>query len=337
MEKVAEKNIIHSASLELTYACNIKCNICYQCSPVDQELTTTEIKRIIDQLAEASCLYLSFTGGEPLLRKDFWEIASHAKAKAFALILQTNGTLIDAASADRIKELNFLQVHISIFGAKDSTHDAITGVKGSFQKAVNAIRLLSKRGVTVTLKTTLMKENFAEYKAIWKLAEDLKANPYFSPIIFPRNDGDTIPTEHRLSDENMRELFSYVFAKDPKQTEIFEPKEISTLCKMGRTGCSINPKGEVYPCVAVPIVVGNLKEKSFHEIWTSTPTLDKIRAITLADLEGCADCNHISKCMLCPGLSLLEENDILASPTECCRITKITKEVIDSEKKEAIF
>ena len=204
--KIVEKNIPISASFELTYSCNINCNICYQFLPDRNELTTLEVKNILDQLADAGCLYLSFTGGEPLLRKDLWEIAEYAKEKTFALTLQTNGTLLGLHEADRIKKLNFFEVHISVLGADDSTHDRITRTKGSFRKAINAAELLIERGITVVFKTTVMKENFAEYKDIWKLGKELGARPYFSPVIYPKTDKNKGPLEHRLSDEDLKEL-----------------------------------------------------------------------------------------------------------------------------------
>ena len=330
--KIVEKNIPVSASFELTYRCNINCSICYQFLPDKNELTTLEVKQILDQLANAGCLYLSFTGGEPLLRKDFWEIAEYAKEKTFALMLQTNGTLIGLPEADRIKKLNFLEVHISILGAEDSTHDRITKTKGSFRKAVTAAELLIEREVAVVFKTTVMKENFTEYEDIWKLAKELGARPYFSPVIHPKTDKDKGPLEHRLSDENLQKLFSFIFKKDRLQPQVYEPMETLVLCNMAKTDCCINPKGEVYPCAAVPIVVGNLRKESFKEIWQSSPALNRMRSISSADLKECAECRLASICMRCPGLSLLEENDLLSVPTECCRITKAVKEVIDNEK-----
>ncbi|MFH1776555.1 MAG: radical SAM protein [Candidatus Omnitrophota bacterium] len=323
MEKVVAKNIPLSASFELTYACNIRCNICYQCPSEEKELTTGEIKTVLGQLVEAGCLYLSFTGGEPLLRPDFWQIAEYAKEKRFALILQTNGTLIDSWAADKLKALSFLQVHISIFGAKDFTHDKITQTAGSFNKAVNTAKLLIERGVTVIFKTTLMRENFAEYKEIKKLADALGAKPYFSPVIYPKTDKNKQPLAQRLSDEQLRELFSFIFARDKIQPEIYEFKKDAALCQMGRTDCCINPQGEVYPCVAVPIVVGSLKEKSFNQIWQGSDALRKLREISLSQIEGCAECELAGMCIKCLGMSLLEEKDLLSAPTECCRITKI--------------
>ncbi|MFC1886903.1 radical SAM protein, partial [Thermodesulfobacteriota bacterium] len=204
IDKTLDKNIPLSASMELTYRCNNKCVMCYQPETCSEELTTEEIENILTQLAEHGCLYLTFTGGEPLLRQDFWQIAEFARAKSFAVNLLTNGTLIGREEAEKIKKLNFLQVHISILGKDAKTHDAITDVSGSFEKAISGAGELVAQGVNVVFKTTLMKENIAQYKEIEKLAESTGALPFFSPVIFPKNDMEQGPLSHRITDEDLK-------------------------------------------------------------------------------------------------------------------------------------
>jgi radical SAM protein with 4Fe4S-binding SPASM domain len=131
---------------------------------------------------------------------------------------------------------------------------------------------------------------------------------------------------------DLKELFSFIFKKDRLQPQVYEPLGTLVLCNMAKTDCCINPKGEVYPCAAVPIEVGNLRKETFKEIWQTSPVLNKMRSISSADLKECAECRLAPICIRCPGLSLLEENDLLSVPHECCRITKAVKEVIDSEK-----
>jgi len=332
MDKIVEKNIALSASLELTHSCNLRCVMCYQCLQQGSELSTDEVKNILDQLAEAGCLYLSFTGGEPLLRQDFWEVAEHAKKRAFALILQTNGTLIDSYAASKIKELNFLQVHISILGATAKTHDKITQVEGSFEKAIAAAECLVKRKVNVVFKTTLMKDNFSEYIDIWDLTAQIGAEPYFSPVVFPKINGDNSPLKHKLSDDQLIEFISSAFPRSPDLSRAYATNGMVALCQMGKTDCCINPKGEVYPCVGLPLVSGSLREDKFSSIWNNSPVLDNIRTLDPQDLEDCSECELASICMRCPALGFLEKKGILGAPSECCRMTKIIKEVISNGK-----
>ncbi|MDD4940719.1 MAG: radical SAM protein [Candidatus Omnitrophica bacterium] len=333
---ISEKNIPFSATFELTYGCNLKCSMCYQFPFRKGELNTQEVKGIIDQLADAGCLYLSLTGGEPLMRRDIWDIVEHARQRTFAVTLQTNATLIGPAEADTMRALDVMDAHISVLGATDSTHDKITGVSGSFRKAMRAAELLIARKIKVFFKTTVMKGNYSEYKEIWKLAESMGALPYFSPMIFPRSDGAGSPLRSRLSDDQLKELFSFVFSSDAEKIGLCTSQEPVAICRMGRTECAINPRGDVYPCVSLPLTVGNLRNESFAEIWRSSAELKKIRAISSADLKQCPECSLASDCLRCPGLSYLEHGDILSAPAECCRMTKTMKEVKTYEQEKVL-
>src|SRR5215471_6588531 len=124
-----------SALIELTHACNLDCEQCYLELLPDRQigaLTTDEWKRILRQLADEGCLYLTISGGEPLARRDFFELAEFARRLGFALRIFTNGTLCDDAAADRIAALAPLAVEISLHAACAKIHDAITRRAGSF-------------------------------------------------------------------------------------------------------------------------------------------------------------------------------------------------------------
>ncbi len=330
-KKILEKNIPFSATFELTYKCNLKCGMCYQFRPGEGELNTSEIKDILGQLADAGCLYLSFTGGEPFLREDIWELISHARERTFALTLQTNGTLIGETEADLIRAADVMDVHLSVLGSSDAMHDGITGVPGSFKKTIRAAELLIARKIRVVFKTTLMRENYSQYKDIFKLAGSIGAVPYFSPVIFPRSDGGVSPLKSRLSDGQLKDLLSAVPDKDNAAFVPCGENELVAICRMGISECAVNPFGDVYPCVSAPMAVGNLRAEKFASIWHNSNALKKIREITVSDLKECSGCALASDCLRCPGLALLEENDILAAPAECCRVTRIIREVNNHE------
>jgi MoaA/NifB/PqqE/SkfB family radical SAM enzyme len=131
-ERAARKKIPFSCHFDLTYHCNLNCVHCYVVKEDRPELNTAEVKSILDQLAAAGTLYLSFSGGEIFTREDFFEIAEYARKLHFALRLLTNGTLIDEETADRIAALNPDLVSISIYSANPEIHDEITSVPGSF-------------------------------------------------------------------------------------------------------------------------------------------------------------------------------------------------------------
>jgi radical SAM protein with 4Fe4S-binding SPASM domain len=338
-KKLQENYIIYSGAMELTWRCNFKCIHCYQYPPSQAELKTEEVKDIIAQLADMGCLYLSFTGGEPLLRDDFWEIAAYAREKTFALTLQTNGFLLTPESINKIKELNFLDVDLSLLGARPETHDAITGRPGSFKKVVRAIKLLRERKVTTNVKATLMRQNFSQFKEIKALVENLDANLVMSPLIYPVRRRES-PDRLRIDDEEMR---NYYYEMIPFE-EIKESEERATqrsflICQTGKTYCCINPEGKVYPCIMLPIIVGDLRKERLKEIWHDSPlpVLERIRSMTVSDLVDCANCSVSTKCNRCSALSFLEAGDMSFPAHESCRMAGILEEVISQwRKKESI-
>jgi radical SAM protein with 4Fe4S-binding SPASM domain len=325
--KMWEKNIPLSSGIELTWRCNHRCIHCYQYPPSSNELSTQEIKDILKQLADAGCLFLQLTGGEPLLRPDFWDIADFAKGLSFAVVLYTNGSLVTREVASRIKGLGFVQVNISLLGASEQTHDRIVRVGRSYKKVMKAIEYLRIKDVRVLLNTVLMRKNFSEFKEIISLAKSIGAEYLISPVIFPTNEGAKAPLDLRLSDAQLKEFYSYLFNIEKVDFGSYAHGDGEPLCGYGRKGGTISACGDLYPCVGAPVVLGNLRKKSFREIWETSAMLKKIRTTRKEDLEVCNTCSLSSHCIRCSGMALLEDGDLFGPSHECCRITKIINEV----------
>lgn len=174
LERVLKQQELSFAyGIDLTYRCNLRCLHCYEFLPKDKELTFSQIKEKLDDLAYKGCIFFIISGGEPLLRKDFFQITQYAKDKGFALILRTNGTLITKAIAKEIKKLNPFQVSITLLGASAVIHDKIAGIKGSFKKSIKAIKFLKEQGIKVLIVNTLIKQNVGEAKEVKALADSL--------------------------------------------------------------------------------------------------------------------------------------------------------------------
>ena len=327
-QMLVDKCIPFSVTWELTYRCNHKCIHCYQYPPAE-ELSLEKIKDIILQLERKGCLYLTFTGGEPLLREDFWQIAEFARQRDFSIDLFSNGTVIDRETAKRISDLSFTSVHISLLGAKDKTHDKIVQVKGSFKKVTQAIAYLKERGVRIILKTPLMKDNFPELEELHLLKKRFSVHHHaISPLIYPKSDGDSAPFSLRLSDDAIDRYYSLSHERSDDVSEERKDENACTqLCYYGRTFCSINPKGEVYPCVAAPVVAGDLRKESFGDIWDRSPILHYLRETRLESLLGCRDCQYTKYCFRCGGLAYLEGEGFRGVSPEACRLAKINNRV----------
>src|SRR6266700_8444584 len=163
---------------ELTCRCNLKCVMCYtDCfntsERIPQELSTTEILRILQEIHEAGCLELTFTGGEPLSRPDFMEIYESAHDLGFLVTIFSNGTLITPEIANRWTEKRPHKVEISLHGISATVFERVTQIPVSFERCLHAIRLLQERRIPVTLKTVGMTINQEEILAIKQFANNL--------------------------------------------------------------------------------------------------------------------------------------------------------------------
>lgn len=317
-KKCTEKYIPFAVQFELTYRCNHSCRHCYIVNNKEKELTFKEITSILDQLVEIGTFYLCFTGGEIFIRKDFLDIAWYAKEKGFFLILLTNGTLIRDKEIDELKKLRPLGIEISLLGARPKTHDFITNTPGSFKRAVSTIKKLLEQGVTVTTKTTLVKKNIKEYKDIKSLAQTLGVHAKTGTEIIPRIDGKRDPQKYRISWEDR---LNYLYPDEPAGCPLGDTdKHRGLTCKAGKAVASISPYGDVQPCILMPIRLGNLKKKTFKEIWypKGNGILNHIRSIKVPDLKVCSQCRGARFCIRCPGTAYLETGDLLApSPLAC--------------------
>ncbi|MFH1776556.1 MAG: radical SAM protein [Candidatus Omnitrophota bacterium] len=181
-EKMNKKNIPLRQHIYLTWKCNLRCIHCYNYLPKDHDLTTSEVKNRLDQLAARGCLFLCFSGGEPLIRDDFVSIAEYAVSRDFILAFDTNAILITPDLAAEIKRLRFSLVKVTLFGATAATHDKITQTPGSFEQTLNGINALKQKKINLMLLTTMMGENINQLGKIKSLAEDWGIKYRFSPL-----------------------------------------------------------------------------------------------------------------------------------------------------------
>jgi radical SAM protein with 4Fe4S-binding SPASM domain len=322
--RAEREHIPLSVVVEITHACNVDCEHCYLDLVPDSKigaLSTDEWKRVFRELKAAGCMFLTMTGGEVLVRRDFFELAGYARELGFALTIFTNGTMVTEAHADRIAALRPMGVEISLLGGIAATHDAIARRRGAFDKTIAGVRRLRERGVPVLLKTVLMQKNVAEREAIRAIADGLGCNMHFDIEVTPKDDGSLGPKALVAEDPALVAAMSEIVGE---ATEKFGIKDIprgerleSTPCGAGRRTCQIGPAGDVFPCTQWSKPVGNLRGSAFGELWTANETLVRVRAMRVKDFPVCAGCEILDVCGPCMALSLLEVGEIGPSPTKC--------------------
>jgi radical SAM protein with 4Fe4S-binding SPASM domain len=312
-----------SVQLDVTYRCNERCVHCYLDHDDHGEMTTAEIKDLLEQLAEAGVFFLTISGGEILLRKDFFEILEFARAKSFCVKLKTNALLIGKKEADRIRSLGVESVQVSIYSHKAAVHDSITKVPGSLARSVNAIRFLQEQGLHVIIANVLMVQNFGDYPGVRALAAELRVQCTIDPTITPMMDGNRSILNMGLDQKSLTAVFhdpNFVGETQESCAIPAGPDEDvldSTPCSAGHTACYVSPYGDVYPCVQFPLPTGNVRKTKFLDIWNHSPQMNEVRSITIRDLTGCSVCVHGATCTRCPGLAFMEGNMRGPSTADC--------------------
>jgi radical SAM protein with 4Fe4S-binding SPASM domain len=309
--------------VDLTYRCNERCIHCYLDHDDHGEMTAAEIKTLFDQLADAGVFFLTLSGGEILMRKDFFEILEYARALTFCVKLKTNAVLIREKEAKRIRSLGVQSVQISIYSHRPEVHDQITKVPGSLERSVNAIRFLRSFGIRVTIANVLMQQNIGDYPGVKALAAELGIEAKIDPTITPKIDGDRSVLALNIDPAALAQVFrdeSLVgnvgeFCAPPATVD--DGVLDGLPCSAGHTTCYVSPYGDVYPCVQFPLPSGNVRQTKFLDIWRHSAQLNEVRSIKTRDLTGCSQCTHVGSCTRCPGLAYMEGNMRGPSSQDC--------------------
>lgn len=312
-----------SVHLDITYRCNERCEHCYLDHEDKGEMSLDEIKGVLDQLAEAGVFFLVISGGEPLLRRDAYEILAYARRLRFNVKLKTNAVMIGEKEAARLRELNIEQIQISVYSHRPEVHDGITLLPGSHKRTIEAIRFLRAQKLKVTVANVLMRQNAGDADAVHALATELGAHYTLDPTITPMMNGDMSVLKMRIEPDVLDQVFHNQKLVGSVEEFCAPPAAVddSVLdgvpCSAGHTACYISPYGDVFPCVQFPLPTGNVRRQRFVDIWQDSPELKEVRGIHARDLPTCSSCTHLGSCTRCPGLAYMEGNMRGPSTADC--------------------
>ncbi len=327
VQKSLAKNLPLNVHFDLTYRCNERCVHCYLDHDDYGEVTTGEALRVLEELAAAGTLFLTFSGGEIFLRQDFFELLEAARRLHFDLNLKTNGLLITPERAARLKQLGVAKIQVSVYSAHAAVHDAITKVPGSHQRSLEAVRLLKAQGLSVKIACPLMKQNAGGYAAVLKLADELGVPCVLDMTITPKMDGDRDLLALRNHEPELLPILQDSKLNPLPELRPNTPGEAcgcydNIPCSAGHNSCYISPYGDVYPCVQMPLPTGNVRESSFREIWYGSGEMRRVRAIRESTIRVCATCEIRAYCHRCPGLAYLEDGDLTGPSERACELAE---------------
>ena len=309
-----------SATLELTRRCNLRCAHCYLGDQAahhrlrDRERGAEAVKASLTEWAEAGCLYLTLTGGDPMIRPDFAEIYRHARGLGLVVTVFCNGTLATDEIVALFRECPPRKVEISLYGATAGTHDAITGVPGSHARAWEGIRRLQAAGIRLALKTLLMTTNLCEFEALEAQAAEIGAGFRHDAALFPcLTDGSRAPLAFRVppAEAVRRDLAR------PERRDLWREKIANTAaapaddrlytCSAGQTFFHCDPFGGLRPCLMVAGDALPVRAGRFKAAWSGA--LEEIRRRRRTRSGGSFDGELRGACTHCPAFNRLETGD----------------------------
>lgn len=289
---------------ELTYRCNFRCGHCYVPASFrkayqKKELSTDRVCRILEQLKEAGCLYLGFTGGEVFLRKDILDILSFAQQCGFITTINTNGSLIKAGAAKHLSCLGVSKVDMTLPAVTEAVFHKVTVTKGARNLVFGALRLLRKNGLSLGLKSCVLENNFGEIKKIQALAKQLGIFLRLDDTLFPKWDADCKPflLRRKLSTANRLPETSICFKQSKsalKTKEVF-------FCGAGLTQAAITPAGELKFCLDINYPKFDILKMGFKRAWRQLNTLASF--VKIDKQFECDACVNQPHCAWCPGYS----------------------------------
>ncbi len=344
------KNKPHNLRLifwELTEGCNLKCIHCRATAQPErnvQELSTEECFAIIDDLVTFANPIVVLTGGEPLYRPDFFEIAQYGTDKGLRIVMASNGTLITKEIAQKIKDVGVQRVSISIDGSNAETHDGFRGIPGSFEEALQGGRNLREVGVEIQFNTTITKHNIHEMEEIMDLTIREGAVALHTFMLVPVGCGVEISESAMLPAEEYERVLAWFYDKSkevpielkatcaPHYFRIMRQKAkeegiqitpkthgmaaMTKGCLAGTGVCFLSHKGRVQPCGYLPVEAGNVNQQSIREIWESSEVFEKLR--DNSNLKGkCGICEYKNVCEGCRARAFSETGDYLDEEPFC--------------------
>ncbi len=342
---------------ELTTGCNLRCIHCRASatelmSPDD--LSFSEAREVIDQIAEYAPFILVLSGGEPLWRRDVFDLAEYAGSKNIRVALATNGTLVDEANADRIVAAGIRRVAISLDGADPATHDAFRGQPGAFDAAVAGFQRLRHRGMSMQINTTVSRNNLEHLPEIYSMAAGLGADAFHIFLLVPVGCGLTIQEDQMVTAQQYEQVLNWLYDRSlegrmdlkatcaPHYFRIVRQRRAEARraglavpelpaqhgnghpsmnamtrgCLAGSGVCFLSHRGEVFPCGYLPVSAGTLREQAFHDIWESAEIFEQLRDVD--NLQGkCGWCEFKRVCLGCRARAYGVTQNYLAEEPFC--------------------
>lgn len=341
---------------EITRSCNLACAHCRasaQFEPYPGELTLDEVKATIDDICMITNPILILTGGEPLMRKDIWEIIDYAHEKGASPVVGTNGMLIDREVAQKLHDHGIPRISVSIDFPDAASHDAFRGEQGAFEKTVQGIKYAKEAGVGVQINTTVTKLNYQKLEEMHELALSLNVDAFHLFLLVPTGRGEDL-RDVELTSEEYESALTWAHERQKTSPLHFKPTDapqyyrivhqkavesgskisaedygldaMTRGCLGGITFVFISHTGDVQPCGYFNMQLGNVKEKPFSNIFLHSPVFNDLRNFSTQLTGKCGLCEYKAVCGGCRARALAETGDYMDQEPYCAFIPRKLRE-----------
>ena len=329
---------------EVTGACNLKCIHCHAVSDKagKDELSTDEGKRLIDSIASVSAFRtLVYTGGEPLVRPDIFELLRHSQQAGLANIIATNGTLIDEEMAFKLRDHGVVCHAISLDAATPAIHDMVRNQPGAFDRTLRAIEATKKAGILLQINTTAMEYNMPHLSELIDFTDRNGAGIMLMYQLVAVGRGEKIEKATLKKSAN-KHLSEMIAEKQKNATTIIEPVagpqywpyllekkgfteglrlklagKVFHGCAAGRGFVYVKANGDVWPCPFVEVNAGNIRDRNFKAIYEESPVFQNLRRREELLKGACGECHYKTVCGGCRGRAHAYSGDYLQEDPRC--------------------
>ncbi len=315
---------------ELTEKCNLSCVHCRSASEMDSSeglFTLEKARKFMDEIETFASPVIVLSGGEPLMRKDVFDIAEYGNSKGFRMCLATNGVLVNDEICKDIIDSGIKIVALSLDGSTKEIHDNFRNQEGAFDGVMKAAEYFRKHGIRFIINSSFTKRNQDDIPNVYRLAKKIGATAWYMFQIVPTGRGEEIMKE-LISKEDYEEILNWHYEMEREEEDILvrptcapqyyriwherskvEGKDSTrrNLCFSTGGGkgciaaqkiCLVTAMGDVYPCSYFPMSAGNVFEQSFQKIWEESKLFNDIRSFK--DYEGkCGVCKYLNVCGGC--------------------------------------
>lgn len=312
--KAHNTHTLFQTEIDVTSACNAKCPFCFQGTHLLSDNEMMSFKRIVtllDELRELGTYYIGFSGGEPFLRSDFLDILEEAKKRLFKLSIITNGMLLNEDKIKRLAAIGIERVTISFHSCNPDNYCRCFGINDPKMvgRVSNNISALLKNGISTGAAITITDINIRDTKKTTLFLEQLglsREDINYNMLLEGKSQIKDLLPDHR----DIVEIEEYLNTKKLWNRRM--------LCSAGTISCSIDSKGDVYPCTFFNASAGNINQQSLSEIWNDSHLFTIIRSLKEEMFEKCEKCSIKGRCGLCLATNLNETRNIFLPSQEFC-------------------